>query len=305
MIRYTCALVVFFFFGILAWGQNSSTSYSEAASSLSEQERVKAVIDRLFLGMTNKDSSLLAACFGPDARLNTTFIRKGDQKPQFVSETIENFTASIANLPPDIQVDEKLWGYTIEIDGPLATAWTPYSLFVNGQLQHCGTNAFQLHQDSLNQWKIHQITDTRTRRNCLEEAPTPKEEVDSLLTAWHLAAAKADLEGYFGLLSDQSYYMGTDPSEKWLKAEFYSFCKPYFDKGKAWDFTATQREVYLNDGHSLAWFEETLDTHMGPCRGSGVLRLTETGWKLDHYVLSLLLPNEDMPEYKSLFVEKK
>ncbi|MEO1438417.1 MAG: nuclear transport factor 2 family protein, partial [Bacteroidota bacterium] len=184
-------------------------------------------------------------------------------------------------------------------------AWTPYSFFVNDQLQHCGTNAFQLHQDSTFQWKIHQITDTRTRQNCLETAPATRELVDSLLTNWHLAAAKADLDAYFGFLADACYYMGTDPSEKWIKSEFYRFCKPYFDKGKAWDFKATQREVYLNGKANLAWFEETLDTHMGPCRGSGVLRLTESGWLLEHYVLSLLLPNEDMAQYKRLFIQKE
>ncbi|MGA1737348.1 MAG: nuclear transport factor 2 family protein [Pseudomonadales bacterium] len=31
---------------------------------------------------------------------------------------------------------------------------------------------------------------------------------------------------------------------------------------------------------------------MGPCRGTGVLRKTAEGWRIAHYSLTLLVPNE-------------
>ena len=43
----------------------------------------------------------------------------------------------------------------------------------------------------------------------------------------------------------------------------------------------------------LAWFDERLDNaSYGETRGSGVLRLTEDGWKIEQYVLSFAVPND-------------
>ena len=55
---------------------------------------------------------------------------------------------------------------------------------------------------------------------------TLKNELSSLVDKWHLAAAEADEEVYFGLLSDESIYIGTDPKEKWDKTCYY--CKSIF-----------------------------------------------------------------------------
>ncbi len=43
----------------------------------------------------------------------------------------------------------------------------------------------------------------------------------------------------------------------------------------------------------MAWFDERLtnDTY-GRTRGSGVMRLTDDGWKIEQYVLSLAVPND-------------
>ena len=36
------------------------------------------------------------------------------------------------------------------------------------------------------------------------------------------------------------------------------------------------------------------------CRGSGVLKKTEHGWKIAHYVLSIAVPNENVDAVVSL-----
>jgi hypothetical protein len=42
----------------------------------------------------------------------------------------------------------------------------------------------------------------------------------------------------------------------------------------------------------MAWFDETLDNAVyGTARGSGVLSLTPSGWKIAQYVLSFPIPN--------------
>ena len=123
-----------------------------------------------------------------------------------------------------------------------------------------------------------------------------KQAVNTFMDDWHLAATEANYENYFSKLDSTSIFIGTDASENWTKEEFEGFSKPYFDKGKAWDFKSLERNVYFNKDGSIAWFDELLKTWMGACRGSGVLERNENGWTLKHYVLSVAIPNEDIKE---------
>jgi|SRR5690606_7905463 len=127
-----------------------------------------------------------------------------------------------------------------------------------------------------------------------------KKEVEDLLDQWHLAAAEADFEGYFGSMAENSIYIGTDATENWNREEFKAFSKPYFDRGNAWDFTVLERNTYISESGSLAWFDELLDTHMGLTRGSGVVALEDDTWKIKHYVLSLAIPNDNLEQIKAV-----
>ena len=126
----------------------------------------------------------------------------------------------------------------------------------------------------------------------LQAQETEKEAIDALLTVWHQAAAGADFEAYFEAMTPGAVFIGTDAGEHWDREAFMAFSKPYFDQGKAWDFKALQRHIYLSRDGQMAWFDELLDTWMQLCRGSGVAVKTPQGWKIAHYVLSLTMPNE-------------
>ena len=133
-----------------------------------------------------------------------------------------------------------------------------------------------------------------------------KADINKVLDTWHLAAAKADEETYFGHLSDDSIFLGTDATERWDKTAFRKFAHPHFAKGKAWTFEATRRGVQLSKDGKLAWFDEDLKTQgLGPCRGSGVLRLDDGAWKIVHYNLTLTIPNERLAEVKKLLESAK
>ncbi|PVX46192.1 SnoaL-like protein [Flavobacterium sp. 103] len=123
-----------------------------------------------------------------------------------------------------------------------------------------------------------------------------KEQVNRTLDAWHKAAAEANAEVYFGMMTDDAIYIGTDPTESWDLKAFKAFAKPYFDRGKAWDFKALERHIYFDKSGKLAWFDELLNTQMKICRGSGVLIKTGKEWKIKHYVLSMTVPNENTNE---------
>ncbi len=125
-------------------------------------------------------------------------------------------------------------------------------------------------------------------------------KIDKTMNRWHRAAAEADFNTYFDLMADDAVFVGTDASEVWDKKSFMAFSKPYFDKGKAWNFKKIKRNIYLSTDMKTAWFDETLDTWMGVCRGSGVLQKTGTVWRIKHYVLSLTVPNDKIKKVMSV-----
>jgi hypothetical protein len=69
-------------------------------------------------------------------------------------------------------------------------------------------------------------------------------------------------------MTEDAVFIGTDATENWGKPAFQEFAKPYFDKGKAWNFTVLERHIYF-DQSKKAWFDELLNTQMKICRGSG------------------------------------
>jgi hypothetical protein len=125
---------------------------------------------------------------------------------------------------------------------------------------------------------------------------TEKTAINTTLNKWHKAASEANFETYFNLMSTDGVFIGTDATENWQNEAFKTFSKPYFDKGKAWSFTAIERNIYTNKTNNFAWFDELLDTQMKICRGSGVLEKVNGEWKIKHYVLSIAIPNENVNE---------
>lgn len=123
-----------------------------------------------------------------------------------------------------------------------------------------------------------------------------KNAIETTLNSWHKAVAEFQFETYFDLMTDEAVFVGTDATEVWSKQQFMAFCKPYFDKKQTWDFKPISRNIYLQKSSQTAHFDEVLDTWMGLCRGSGVLIKENNSWKIQHYVLSVLVPNEVVKE---------
>lgn len=120
------------------------------------------------------------------------------------------------------------------------------------------------------------------------------------LTQWHQAAAGANYENYFGKMDSLSIFIGTDYTENWQKKDFEAFSKPYFERGKAWSFSAIDRNIYTSSSGEIIWFDELLETWMGVCRGSGVLQNKNGELTLKHYVLSVTVPNDSVNAFLKL-----
>lgn len=129
---------------------------------------------------------------------------------------------------------------------------------------------------------------------CPARAQTTSAEtaVAAVLDAWHAAAAHADENAYFSHFTPDAVFLGTDATERWTVTQFREYAHPHFAKGKAWTFTPRDRHISFSSDSKIAWFDEELDTpHMGECRGSGVLVLSDS-WKIAHYNLSIPIPND-------------
>ncbi|TDP03879.1 nuclear transport factor 2 family protein [Flavobacterium sp. 245] len=121
-----------------------------------------------------------------------------------------------------------------------------------------------------------------------------KDKINQTLDTWHKAAADVKFDAYFDLMADDAIFIGTDATENWTKKNFKIWAKPHFDKGKAWNFTALERHIFFDKTGTIAWFDELLNTQMKICRGSGVLVKVGKEWKIQHYVLSMTIPNEEV-----------
>ena len=127
------------------------------------EDSVKAVINQLFTSMRNADSAGVVNCFS-ERNILQTIVRDKDGNISAKSDLVSNFGRSIAGLQKNA-VDERIEFETIKIDGPLASVWTPYKFYFNGNFSHCGANSFQLLREK-NGWKIHYLIDTRRKEPC-------------------------------------------------------------------------------------------------------------------------------------------
>jgi hypothetical protein len=120
----------------------------------------------------------------------------------------------------------------------------------------------------------------------------PDLEVATTLDALHEAASEADGDRYFALFAEEGVFYGTDATERWTVEEFKAYALPFFDQGRGWTYTPTERHVYISDDGSTAWFDERLENAgLGETRGTGVLVRRDGAWKLAQYNLTIPVPN--------------
>jgi hypothetical protein len=130
-----------------------------AQNVIAQEADVKKTIQIFFDGMQKGDTlKIKSVC--KDMVLQS--VGESHKGTTLTTENTADFLKSIASIPADIKIEERLLDYKIQIDGSLAHAWTPYEFYVNGKLSHKGVNSFQLFKDNGN-WKIIYIADTRRK----------------------------------------------------------------------------------------------------------------------------------------------
>jgi len=116
--------------------------------------------------------------------------------------------------------------------------------------------------------------------------------INSILDGFHNAAATADWETYFNLMSVDGIFLGTDADERWTKSEFQA----YASNRQGWVYTTQVRHINLTPDGNSAWFDEILlSESYGTSRGTGVLIRTNDGWRISQYHLTFPIPNALAP----------
>ena len=118
-----------------------------------------------------------------------------------------------------------------------------------------------------------------------------------MLDSWHKAAAEGDSSRFFGLMTPDAQYLGTDETERWHRNTMIHDLGKHFDGTAAWHFIPYDRHFTPTGNNKMLHFDESLRTWMGPCRGSGLLQMIDGKWYVHFYNLANLVPNARVKEY--------
>ena len=132
-----------------------TSTYSQA-----QNQEIQKIVENFFEAFHAKDTlKLKALC---DETMLLQSISENAKGTKLSNDSPQVFFKSIASIPTEVKFQEKILSYSIQVDGSMAHAWTPYEFYVNGKLSHKGVNAFTLFKKD-NTWKIVHLIDTRRK----------------------------------------------------------------------------------------------------------------------------------------------
>jgi hypothetical protein len=122
-------------------------------------------------------------------------------------------------------------------------------------------------------------------------ADNQRAAIDALIDGLHQDAHEGNFHTYFDRYTPDAVFLGTDKSERWTIDQFKVYAEPAFEDGHGWTYSVKERN-WEGEG-STRWFDEVLlNEKLGHCRGTGVVELIDGEWKIAHYALTMLVPNE-------------
>lgn len=146
---------------LINFNANAQIIDSVALFKANDTVQIKYCIQRFFEGLEGQDTVKLKEAMYSELSLKTIIENIAEKKERFVVESREELIQIVAKKRT-VTLDEKLLSMHIFIDGRLASVWTPYEFYINGQPSHRGANSFQLVKTNKG-WQIFSIVDTRHR----------------------------------------------------------------------------------------------------------------------------------------------
>ena len=125
-----------------------------------QNQEVQKTIETFFEAFHAKDTIKLKSICSDKIILQS--IQENANGGKLSDEVASEFYKSIASIPANFNFQEKILSYSIQVDGTMAHAWTPYEFYINGKLSHKGVNSFTLFKEN-DVWKIIYCIDTRRK----------------------------------------------------------------------------------------------------------------------------------------------
>jgi len=122
-----------------------------------EEQAVLASVQALFDGMANRDAAAIKAQSLPGG----TMVLMRDGKPTQL--TLESF-AERAGRPGTTHNRESIHDPLVRIDNDVAVVWAPFDYAIDGKVDHCGTDLFDMVKVD-GKWLVAGVADTG-RKDC-------------------------------------------------------------------------------------------------------------------------------------------
>jgi hypothetical protein len=122
-----------------------------------EEQAVLAPVKAMFDGMAKRDAAAIKEPLLPGG----TMVLMRDGTP--TQMTFEDFAARVGK-PGKTQIEERIHDPLIRIDNDLAVVWAPFEFLVDGKVDHCGTDLFNIVRKD-GKWLIASVADTG-RKDC-------------------------------------------------------------------------------------------------------------------------------------------
>lgn len=120
-----------------------------------EEQAVLAPIHAMFDGMSKRDAAAIKA----PTLAGGTMVLMRDGKP--AQMTFEDFAERVGK-PGKAHIEERIHDPLVRIDNDLAVVWAPFDFLVDGKVDHCGTDLFNLVRVD-GKWIIASVADTGTK----------------------------------------------------------------------------------------------------------------------------------------------
>lgn len=122
-----------------------------------EEQAVLAPVNAMFDAMAKHDAAAFKKPLLPGGSM--VLMRNG--KPTQL--TFDAF-AEIVGKPGKAQIEERIHDPLVRVDNDLAVVWAPFEFLVDGKVDHCGTDLFNLVRMD-GQWLVASVADTG-RKDC-------------------------------------------------------------------------------------------------------------------------------------------
>jgi hypothetical protein len=142
--------------GFLINSLHAATPLSTEPSA-KDAQAVLAPITAMFDGMAKRDAAAIKKPLLPGGGL----VLMRDGKP--TQMTFDAFAEAVGK-PSKAQIEERIHDPLVRIDNDLAVVWAPFDFLVDGKVDHCGTDLFNLVRTD-GKWLIASVADTG-RKDC-------------------------------------------------------------------------------------------------------------------------------------------